>query len=69
VHSTDGPLTIHVLEGAVEFEALGEKYPMASGDVLVLAGGVEHGARSATGGVFLLTVVHPPSAGSRAESA
>ena len=64
-HSTDGPVTIHMLEGAVEFEALGEKYPMAAGDVLVLARGVEHGAQSVTGGVFLLTVVHGPSAGSR----
>ena len=67
-HSTDGPVTIHMLEGSVEFEALGEKYPMAAGDVLVLARGVEHSAQSATGGVFLLTVVHAPSAGSRAES-
>ena len=68
VHSTDGPVTIHMLEGAVEFHAFGETYPMVAGDVLVLARGVEHGARSATGGTFLLTVVHAPSAGSRAES-
>jgi quercetin dioxygenase-like cupin family protein len=64
-HSTDGPVTIHVLEGDVLFEALDHEYPLSTGDLLVLAPGVEHSARSATGGLFLLTVVHAPSAGSR----
>lgn len=64
-HRTDGPVTIHVLNGAVDVEALGETYPLRAGDVLVLASGVEHGAHSVTGGMFLLTVVHAPSAGSR----
>lgn len=68
-HSTNGPVTIHVLEGEVFFQALGQEYPLGTGDVLVLAPGVEHSARSATGGLFLLTVVHAPSAGSRAGSA
>jgi quercetin dioxygenase-like cupin family protein len=44
---------------------LGRAYPLRAGDLLVLAPGVEHSARSATGGLFLLTVVHAPSAGSR----
>jgi quercetin dioxygenase-like cupin family protein len=68
-HRTEGPLTIHVLEGAVSFEAAGQGYDLAPGDVLVLARGVEHSARSAAGTVFLLTVVHPPSAGSRLDDA
>ena len=68
-HRTEGPVTIHVLEGAVTFEANGQTYPLVPGDVLVLAAGVEHAARSATGTLFLLTVVHTPSAGSRLESA
>lgn len=67
-HSTEGPVSIHVLEGEVVFNALGEEYPLNTGDVLVLAPGVEHSARSATGCLFLLTVVHAPSAGSRAAS-
>ena len=68
-HRTEGPVTIHVLEGAVTFDANGKSYPLTAGDVLVLAAGVEHAARSATGTLFLLTVVHAPSAGSRLESA
>jgi quercetin dioxygenase-like cupin family protein len=67
-HSTDGPVTVHVLEGEVVFQALGREYPLRTGDLLVFAPGVEHSARSATGGLFLLTVVHAPSAGSRSPS-
>lgn len=68
-HRTEGPLSIHILEGTVTFDANGKSYPLAAGDVLVLAAGVEHSARSDTGTLFLLTVVHAPSAGSRLESA
>ncbi len=56
-HRTDAQVTIHLLEGEVTFTAGGAEYPLKTGDVLVLAPGVEHGARSATGGVFLITVV------------
>lgn len=68
-HRTDGPVTIHVLDGDVLFEAMDQEYPLSTGDVLVLAPGVPHSARSTTGVRFLLTVVHAPSAGSRAEAA
>lgn len=57
-HKTDAPVTIHLLEGAITFTALGREYPLATGDVLVLAPEVEHSARSETGGVFLLTVAY-----------
>lgn len=63
-HSTDAQVTIHLLEGEVAFIAQGREYPLTTGDVLVLAPGVEHEAKSAKGGVFLLTVVflgHPTS--------
>ncbi len=57
-HRAEGPVSIHLLEGEVRFSALGGEYPLQSGDVLVIAGGVEHSARSVTGCVLLLTVVH-----------
>ena len=60
-HRTGGPITIHLLEGEVTVSALDHEYPLSPGDVLVLAPGLEHGAHSALGGVFLLTVVHPDS--------
>ncbi len=64
-HSTDGPVTIHVLDGDIVVEAQGNEYPLGIGELVALAPGVEHSVRSGSGGVFLLTVVHEPSAGSR----
>src|SRR5580765_7585778 len=48
-HSTEGPITIHVIEGELVVVALDREYPLAAGDVLALAPAVEHAARSATG--------------------
>ncbi len=56
-HRTDEPVTIHVTEGSLVLRAVGKEYHLASGDVLMLAANVEHSATSATGCVFLLTVV------------
>ncbi|MHB1311317.1 MAG: cupin domain-containing protein [Gemmatimonadaceae bacterium] len=56
-HSTDAHVTIHQLEGEVTFTAQGREYPLKTGDVLVFAPGIEHEARSTTGGAFLITVL------------
>ena len=56
-HSAEGPVTMQIIEGEVEFEADGRRWPLTAGSMLALDGGVEHGGRSATGGIFLLTVV------------
>ncbi|HEY8794373.1 MAG TPA: hypothetical protein VIM15_05450 [Gemmatimonadaceae bacterium] len=63
-HSTSGPISIQLLEGDITFTAAGREYPLGSRDLLVVAGGVEHSARSAAGGAFLLTVVHDSQSGS-----
>jgi quercetin dioxygenase-like cupin family protein len=42
----------------VTFSAKGHEYALTTGDVLVLGPGVEHEARSAAVGLFLLTVVY-----------
>ena len=68
-HSTDSPVSIHMLEGGAIFSAQGKDYTVATDDILVLAPGVRHSARSAQGCTFLLTVVHSPSAGSLAPEA
>ncbi len=62
-HRTDARVTIHVLDGAVIFDAQGREYPLQTGDVLIIAPGVEHEARSAAGATFLLTAVYlgPPA--------
>lgn len=68
-HSTTGPVTMYVIEGEIVFSALRREYVVKAGDILVMAPGIEHSARSATGGVFLLTVVHADSAGTRIANA
>lgn len=57
-HRTDAHVTVHLLEGQVRFTACGREYALRVGDVLVFAPNVEHEASSATGGVFLLTVLY-----------
>jgi quercetin dioxygenase-like cupin family protein len=57
-HHTAGPVSMQVVEGEIVFAALGREYVARTGDVLVMAPNVEHSVRSATGGVFLLTIVH-----------
>lgn len=56
-HRAEGPVSIHVLKGSVEFLAQGQTYPLGAGDVVVFGAGVEHSATSRDGAVILLTVV------------
>lgn len=63
-HGSDGPISVHVLEGDIRFRAAGTEHALAPGDLLVVDGGVEHGVESSRGGTFLLTVVQP-EAGTR----
>lgn len=67
-HSTDNPVSIHVLDGDVMFYALDKEYPLSAGDVLIFAARVEHAARSAGGALFLLTVAHTSPSGDLAAS-
>ena len=63
-HKAEGPVSIHLLEGDAVFDVAEQEYPLAAGDILVLASGVQHSVRSSAGCVLLLTVVHFPSPGS-----
>jgi quercetin dioxygenase-like cupin family protein len=64
-HSTDGPITVQVLEGEVEFEADGQRQSLPAGTLIALGANVVHSARSEGGGMLLLTVVASnPQAGS-----
>jgi quercetin dioxygenase-like cupin family protein len=55
-HSADGPITVHVLEGAIDFEAEGKSWPLPTGSLFALDAGIPHRVRAPEGGVFLLTV-------------
>ena len=60
-HSADGPITAHVLDGAIEFEAEGTTWPLAAGTLFSLDAGVAHAVRAPQGGIFLLTVAAHPA--------
>jgi len=59
-HRAAGPITVHVLDGDIQFSAAGQDYRLVAGDLLVLDAGVEHHLASENGGAFLLTVVLQP---------
>jgi quercetin dioxygenase-like cupin family protein len=56
-HRADGPISVHVLDGEIAFEAEGRTWTLGPGDLLALERGIPHAVRSERGGVFLLTVV------------
>lgn len=56
-HKADGPITVQVLEGEVEFTIAEATHALSVGTLLALDGGITHAVHSAHGGIFLLTVV------------
>lgn len=58
-HLTDGPITVQVLDGDIQFRAAGKDHALGPGDLLVVDAAVEHSVESKAGGTFLLTVVQP----------
>ena len=60
-HSAEGPISMHVLEGAIELDVNGKRWPLPAGSLFALDAGIEHSVHSAQGGVFLLTVALAPA--------
>jgi quercetin dioxygenase-like cupin family protein len=56
-HRAEGPLTVQVLEGTIEFEVAGESWTLSMGTLFALDAGIVHSVTSADGAIFLLTVV------------
>jgi quercetin dioxygenase-like cupin family protein len=56
----NGPIPLHVLEGAIELEAEGERWTPPAGALLALDAGITHAVSAPTGGAFLLAVVAVP---------
>ena len=55
-HRSDGPITLHVLDGDIQFRGAGQEHRLVAGDLLVASAGLEHDVASDAGGTFLLTV-------------
>ncbi len=62
-HHADGPITVQVLRGALEFRAGDRDYELREGDLLALDAGIRHSLRSQVGAAFLLTVSLAGTAG------
>ena len=58
-HHSDGPITVHVLSGQLQFVTPQKTWDMSAGDLLALEGGVRHSVISRDGAVFLLTISNP----------
>jgi len=61
-HQADGPITVHVLEGELDFQVEEQITRLSAGTLFALEGGIMHSVRSERGAVFLLTVVGAPDA-------
>lgn len=62
-HRAEGPITVQVLEGSIDFEVDGNVWPLPAGSLLSLEAGLDHSVSSAAGGIFLLTVVARAASG------
>jgi quercetin dioxygenase-like cupin family protein len=61
-HHAEGPITVHVLEGAMEFSTGGRVHALQPGQMITVGPGVHHAVHSDEGATFLLTVSQPPHA-------
>jgi quercetin dioxygenase-like cupin family protein len=55
-HKADGPITVQVLDGHIEFTASDQTIPLGKGHVLALRSGVLHSVRALKKSAILITV-------------
>lgn len=57
-HTAPGPITIHVLRGAMNVSVEGQEHVLGAGELISMAPGVEHAVEGVEDGAFLLTIAH-----------
>ncbi|HVL24221.1 MAG TPA: cupin domain-containing protein [Thermomicrobiales bacterium] len=57
-HAAPGPITIHVVRGAMTVSVEGDPQALNAGEFISLAPGVEHAVEGVEDGAFLLTIAH-----------
>ncbi len=57
-HAAPGPITIHVLRGAMNVTVEGETHTLGAGEMISLAPHVMHAVEGVEDGAFLLTIAH-----------
>jgi quercetin dioxygenase-like cupin family protein len=55
-HEVDGPVTVQVLSGAIQFRVLGESRSLAAGTVIALDKGIPHDIQALQDSELLLTI-------------
>jgi quercetin dioxygenase-like cupin family protein len=60
-HRAGGVMTLQVLDGDIQFRALGKDHRLVGGDIVVADAAVDHEVASEEGGTLLLTIVHSPA--------
>ena len=58
-HKAEGPISVHLLEGAIRMTVAGESVALGPGQVLTLWAGVEHDVHADEESAFLLTMATP----------
>lgn len=51
-HHAEGPITVQMVDGAIQFRAAGKEHALVPGDLLVVDAGVEHAVESDAGERF-----------------
>lgn len=59
-HKAPGPITVHVLDGHIEFAAGARTTPVRKGEVLALESGVPHSVKALSNSAILITVAVRP---------
>lgn len=62
-HQVDGPITVHCLEGRVDFACGGRSHDLKAGYWLFLTGGEPHSLTGVEDSVVLLTILFPRGGG------
>lgn len=55
-HKAEGPISVHLLTGAIRMTAGGEKVALRPGQILTLEAGLEHDVKADEESAFLLTM-------------
>jgi quercetin dioxygenase-like cupin family protein len=58
-HQAEGPITVHVLSGGMQFTVAGSVHDLKAGDLLVVGARIRHAVASRDGATFLLTLAAP----------
>lgn len=59
-HTASGPITVHVIDGCIDFYTRGRRHTLGAGMLMSLEEGIPHSVVSGEGGLFLLTVFGSP---------